>query len=326
MSLTSLIADKDSSVAKWFATTFPETRSVASEANVVLRGLDTKTPCVIPPPAGVDHGTVGTATGYVLSACLVAGALNNTVATSGAAALCGPLGPPAADPIALERQAVARIAELRPWEHNLSDPEWRELVELCCVLTRFEQYFRAGTRVLEHIDIPLRSHPNDLNALARALVSPVTRADTEALARAAVEDHLDLQRASPLWIGPTFAQSVALGGADADLIYDGTLIDLKATSKSSPVGRAELYQLLGYLLADSPDHYGITHVGLSALRRRRRHIWEAQQFISLLSGAAAVSLQQRREEFADVLAPMAAERAEGAQVRVLRRAAGLPDS
>lgn len=139
---------------------------------------------------------------------------------------------------------------------------------MCCVLAFFEQVFRA--RVLTVLEEPLRAHGNDLPALVSALVPAVTRNDVLAVARAAVDDHADLRTATALAIGPMLEQSVALGGADADLICDGTLIDLKASSQAKLVGRDELYQLVGYLLADTPDLYRITHVGFSALRRRQR--------------------------------------------------------
>lgn len=63
MSLTSLIANRRSAVAVWLAESFPETRSVASEANRRLRGGSAKVHCVIVPPAGVDHALVGTVVG-----------------------------------------------------------------------------------------------------------------------------------------------------------------------------------------------------------------------------------------------------------------------
>lgn len=81
--------------------------------------------------------------------------------------------------------------------------------------------------------------------------------DVCTLSRCAVEDHLSIRDATDLHIGPTFAQSGPLGGADADLIYDGTLLDLKSTSTARVLGRIELWQLLGYLFADTDDAYCI---------------------------------------------------------------------
>ena len=80
------------------------------------------------------------------------------------------------------------------------------------------------------------SFAGDLNELAIALVDGPTLLDVCTLSRCAVEDHLSIRDAADLHIGPTFAQSGPLGGADADLIYDGTLLDLKSTSTARVLG------------------------------------------------------------------------------------------
>jgi hypothetical protein len=58
---------------------------------------------------------------------------------------------------------------------------------------------------------------------------------------------------------PTFAQSRALGGADADLITeDGLLVELKSTSTTKTCSTIDLWQLCGYAIADTDDRFGIT--------------------------------------------------------------------
>ena len=78
-------------------------------------------------------------------------------------------------------------------------------------------------------------------------------------------DHADLLDADPV-LGPTFALSTALGGADADLVADWLLLDLKASVTRRIVGRPALWQLAGYALADTPDEHHIRRVGIRALR------------------------------------------------------------
>jgi hypothetical protein len=324
MSLTSLIKDSKSPLAEWFAATFPETRRVGADANQQLRGGPSTTPCVIAPPAGTDHGTVGTAVGYVLNAHLREDGLRDTTASRGAALLSGAIGPHVRDPREVEQEAVERIVALRPWERALARDEWQQLCEMCLVLARLEQYYRAGPNVLPFLVDPLADYGHDVRGLATAFASEVTRSDVDALGLATVEDHLGLRDAKVLRLGPTFAQSLALGGADADIVHDGTLVDLKSTSKPGPVGKSELYQLLGYLLADTDNTYGITRIGFSALRRRRSHYWDASEFLNLLSGPqGAVTLAQARAEFAAVLAPMAEQRASDMRRRLTLRQAGL---
>ena len=57
-------------------------------------------------------------------------------------------------------------------------------------------------------------------------------------------------------IGPTFDGSPDVGGADADLILDGTLIDFKSSSKCKLTSRI-LRQLIGYWLLDYSDCYAL---------------------------------------------------------------------
>ena len=155
---------------------------------------------------------------------------------------------------------------------------------------------------------PLREFHGDLNELAIALVDEPTLRDICALGRCVVEDHLSIGDATELHIGPTFAQSGALGGADADLIYDGTLLDLKSTSTARVLGRIELWQQLGYLFADTDDAYRIRQVSFSALRRRRSIFWPSQELIDLLAGRPSSPVEHWRHEFAGLLASCVSNR------------------
>jgi hypothetical protein len=155
---------------------------------------------------------------------------------------------------------------------------------------------------------PLREFHGDLNELAIALVDRPTLMDVCTLSRCAVEDHMNIRDVAELHIGPTFAQSGPLGGADADLIYDDTLLDLKSTSTARVLGRIELWQLLGYLFADADNAYRIRQVGFGALRRRRSIFWPSQELIDLLAGRPSSPVEHWRREFAGLLASCASDR------------------
>jgi hypothetical protein len=114
----------------------------------------------------------------------------------------------------------------------------------------------------------------------------------------AAADHADLRQCEQLEFGPGFALSRALGGADADLIADGTLLDLKATSTAAIVKRPELSQLVGYALADSGDTYGIRRVGVSAVRWRTRYVWDLHDLLGRLAGGP-LPVEQARAELAE---------------------------
>jgi hypothetical protein len=304
MSLTSLIRAGRGPVWDWFETTLPETRRLCTSANRELRGGGSKEPCAVPPVPGTDHGLVGTAVGYLLSAHLRPDALDHTIATEGARRLDRPLRRVRVMPSAIERSVVSRVAELAPWQARLGSREWAELCGLAGILASFEQYFRAGPRVVMQIGVPVRDHGSDLRELVGAIVSEPTMQDLDTLGRVTLEDHLSIREANELHIGPGFAQSLPLGGADADLIYDGTLVDLKSTSQSRVIGRDEVWQLIGYLLADTDDSYSIARVGFAALRRRRSIFWLAEDLLRELAGGQTRPVKQLREEFADLLKPL----------------------
>jgi hypothetical protein len=68
--------------------------------------------------------------------------------------------------------------------------------------------------------------------------------------------------------------SQLVGGADADLIAAGLLVDLKVTlgdkrrdgTRRLSLDKAEVYQLVGYTLLDFDDIYRIGEVGIFSAR------------------------------------------------------------
>jgi hypothetical protein len=84
--------------------------------------------------------------------------------------------------------------------------------------------------------------------------------------------------------GPDFAGSTDVGGADADLILGGLLIDVKGTVAPSRLRKPEFYQLLGYTLLDYDDEYGIDRLGFYLSRFGRLITWPVGEYLALLGG------------------------------------------
>lgn len=107
----------------------------------------------------------------------------------------------------------------------------------------------------------------------------------------------------PYVLGPTFDGS-ALCAADADVISGGLLLDLK-TELGGKVKRAggradylrigNLRQVIGYLLFDRSDAYGIDHVGIYSARFGHLVIWPVAEVLEMLAGRA-VDLADLREQ------------------------------
>lgn len=94
--------------------------------------------------------------------------------------------------------------------------------------------------------------------------------------------------------GPVFAGSGDIGGADADYILGGLLLDCKATKDPRRLGREEIYQLAGYLLLDYDNQFGIDQVGLYLSRQGGLITWDAADFLRRLG--ASVPLPQLRAQ------------------------------
>jgi hypothetical protein len=98
--------------------------------------------------------------------------------------------------------------------------------------------------------------------------------------------------------GPEFAGSRDVGGADADFILDGLLVDCKATITARRLGAAEVSQLAGYLLLDYPNEHGIREVGLYLSRQGAIISWTVPQFLDLLGASAKLpTLRQKLRWF-----------------------------
>ncbi len=104
----------------------------------------------------------------------------------------------------------------------------------------------------------------------------------------------------PSLLNPTFAGSLDVGGADADLIVDGCLIDIK-TTKQSTLDPEWLRQLAGYLLLDYHNQYHLQAVGLYFARHGILLSWPSEHFVQTLTGEPDISVAALRQEFQELI-------------------------
>jgi hypothetical protein len=102
-------------------------------------------------------------------------------------------------------------------------------------------------------------------------------------------------------LNPVFAGSCDVGGADADLIVDGCLLEIKTSVGKERLTRERLYQLMGYVLLDYNDEHSIRHVGIYFARQAALVRWSLEQFLMLLGGNSTPALDVLREEFRSVV-------------------------
>lgn len=106
----------------------------------------------------------------------------------------------------------------------------------------------------------------------------------------------------PYALGPTFAAS-RWCPADADLIADGLLVDIKTrlSAKSAHTGARsdtlhalDLYQLLGYALFDTDDAHAVTAVGIYSALYGRLATWPLVSLLETMAGRPVDLGEQRR--------------------------------
>ncbi|WP_068158056.1 hypothetical protein [Rhodococcus phenolicus] len=89
--------------------------------------------------------------------------------------------------------------------------------------------------------------------------------------------------------GMSFSGSALVGGADADLLVDGLLLDFKSTHGATTITRSEVYQLAGYTLLDFDDVHGIERVGVYWTRHGVMRTFTLATFFELLGTTAPSS-------------------------------------
>jgi hypothetical protein len=179
----------------------------------------------------------------------------------------------------------------------------------CWALALLTELFRAGRVALiigplGRLDLAREVTTADLLALApeagRAQLAGFRRVfETALLPRLT-------GRAGPWALGPVFSGSELIGGADADLIAAGLLLDLKTPAKLS-LGVTDMLQLIGYVLLDFDDQYQLAEVGLFSARYAHLTTWELRPLLTRLAGRD-VDLAAERDEFRDLLRRFASAR------------------
>lgn len=188
------------------------------------------------------------------------------------------------------------LAQLDPTGARLERPEEEELGKYCVVLALFEEVFRAGARP---------ASPLFLGADKTTVSDLLSIAETHWVDDLCTLSWMFYERCSELFslpavLNPAFEGSRDVGGADADLILDGCLIDFKAMINPR-VENLWLYQLLGYVFLDYCNRYQIDEVGIYLARQGVFLRWSLSELLNRLVGGVAPPLEKIRGEFQQVV-------------------------
>jgi hypothetical protein len=177
-------------------------------------------------------------------------------------------------------------------------PSEEELTRLCFVAAFFEDVYRTG-EVRRYSMLAAATPSTTLGSLVRAVPGYVVAdiGQQMGLTETAFREFRALPRRA-VTCGPSFAGSADIGGADADFILGGLLLDCKSTTMPGKLGRDEIYQLAGYLLLDYRDEFGISRVGLYLSRQGATITWDAGEFLRLLGCASPLpELRERLRRY-----------------------------
>lgn len=117
---------------------------------------------------------------------------------------------------------------------------------------------------------------------ALAAVDPAWVDDVISTTTAALSALTPLAANTPVVRAPTFAGSRAVRGADADLILDTTLLEVKAV-RSASLAKRDLQQVVTYSLLDWDDQYELTEVAMLSARHGQLIRWPLND---LMTGAS----------------------------------------
>ena len=207
------------------------------------------------------------------------------------------------------------VLEIAPHRRRPTEAEERTLARFCLVLAAFGAVRKAGARAWPPSFFGETLPDSAADMLA--LVPDDWVEDVAALAAAFSEGYSSWRGAEAV-PNPTFTGSADVGGADADLIADGCLWEIKATKARSGEG-IWLHQLLGYVLLDYEDEYAIDRVGLLLPRQNTRVSWPLTELIAAMSGRSDLELADLRERFRSVCEGVREEQEEEAAAAAVDR-------
>ena len=279
-SLTSAVADRESPLRQYLDRAFPHTRALQT---------DYRTRCgpLLVPGGTSDPATIGTAFDVMLRF-----ALDPSHEPALATLAFG--GHPQELAVVTEVGRVARAAAAGDDLVGLARASWA--LALCVAVYRQGlQPDSAVTALLERVQF---TAPILLSLASRDAIRQLHEL------HAVAQSHLipAIRPVGRLELGPTFEAS-ALCPADADLIADGTLIDLKTRLGVVPAGSTarrdrlrvtDIYQVLAYTLFDRSDAHRIDALGIYSARYGLLVTWPLADMLATLAGQP-VDLQAARE-------------------------------
>ena len=306
MSMTSVLKDRNSKTRAFFEERFPVTKGVIREINASLR--DAKT---IRPTEMVPYGTLGTAFDYRMRYHFALTPSEKLVANIGATfSILGGYGKDGSlvgykMATSQSEYIIKRFFQdldetlnwIQPVGRRIGEGEEDLLLRYCVVLALLEECARALMSPNSPLfSIDENSTTEDLLNLAESHWINDLNVLTQRMA-----NRFDPEKYGKISLNPTFSGSRDVGGADADLILDGCLLEIKCTIKDK-IEKVQVYQLLGYALLDYDNQYELEKAGFYMARQDRLFVWPIAELLERLRMKPLPALPELRQEFRETLA------------------------
>ena len=186
----------------------------------------------------------------------------------------------------------ALLETIQPTKRRLEPEAEQTLARYCFVLGLFEEVYRDNRYMDGPLIVPApRKSVEELLAITEdAWVDDLCKLST------LFYDNYHHLLSLPFTLNPTFVGSDDVGGADADIIIDGCLIEFKSSIQAR-IEPKWLRQLIGYVLLDYDDRHHLHSVGIYMVRQGLLFKWSLLDCLRLLTGNDNNSLAQFRQAF-----------------------------
>lgn len=299
MSLSTHLRASNSPVNRFIQEQFPNTKTAPFlvDARKKMRAAE----IIRPPDAdALPWSTIGIAMDYRIRYYFDVTPVDSLVAFYWTIYMGVPGGAPAYGPLQNLSDIFFRNLEnftdqCQPVARRLPAVEEDVLNRYCIVLALFEEVVRAG---LSHNSPLSKERFNSAEDLL-SVAEPSSLDDMRQISWRFYDGFSPLLEL-PHILNPTFDGSIDVGGADADLIVDGALIDIK-TSKNRRIDAYFIRELLGYTLLDYSDRYHIDSIGLYMSRQGILFKWSLDEVIADLCPGPASSIAELRAKFQELM-------------------------
>jgi hypothetical protein len=325
MSLTSQLNDTSSQATKFFREHFPDTRNFGK----VWRELVCDLPCCEPPPAQEkpEWSATGTALDYRIRLYLQPYPASETIAFKGAKRKFGSqmfeldVDNPDLD-IDKILKDNANLGNYFKWLWEELSAMWDSLAKeyggkrefknnevelrisaICLIFSYFDEIFRSRTTPDILFSASLKRWP------AESFVKNVRQTTVDdicQLSKLFIQSSTKIIDSGTIVLNPVFSGSRDVGGADADLIIDACLWEVKTTIKPMSFKKWP-YQLLGYNFLDYENEFKLKSVGIYLSRQQRWISWPLEDLIRILAGDTKISIDEWRARFRKSLKQIPAE-------------------